>query len=365
MSEILISFSSIIGIADLFIGLFIIYSIINRIFKPTFFKGKFFSSILAIILLSLLVSGIENLIKGIENKPFLFFMTCLSIFILLIIVGFKFIKHRQYSVKQFDIMNGHTFERACADILKSNGFKNVEVTKGSGDFGVDILAEKNGIRYAVQCKRYSNKLDNTPIQEVIGGLAYYHCQKGIVMTNSYFTEPANTLAKVNNVELWDRDKLVKLAFNTNRKNKRNKTEFYKSQNSNHITPAISNERKKELYEFACNINRDYIKKELVEYLTDFLNETSEKIYFYYTEIKEYQIESIDSNFDLENKEVYYYYKLGQGTSFSKIKRTKTELIEYLNSKYIKTEINKERVGTIKIIVPFPERISNLLLNLYN
>ena len=116
--------------------------------------------------------------------------------------------NKKYSIKQLDNMDGHRFEYACADILRSNGFKNVKVTQGSGDFGVDIIASKNGLKYAVQCKCYSNKLNNKPIQEVIGGMAYYNCSKGAVMTNQYFTEPARELARVNNIELWDRDILI-------------------------------------------------------------------------------------------------------------------------------------------------------------
>lgn len=111
-------------------------------------------------------------------------------------------------------MDGHQFEYACADILKANGYKHVKVTRGSGDFGVDIIAEKDKGRYAIQCKRYNHKLDNTPIQEVVGGLAYYQCDKGAVMTNQYFTEPAKQLAQVNDIELLDRDTLSHMVDRT-------------------------------------------------------------------------------------------------------------------------------------------------------
>ncbi|WP_124098326.1 restriction endonuclease [Ruminococcus sp. Marseille-P6503] len=111
---------------------------------------------------------------------------------------------RLYTIEQLDLMGGHQFEYACADILRENGFKKVKVTKGSGDFGVDIIAEKDDCRYAIQCKRYSSNLGNKPIQEVVAGLAYYDCSKGAVMTNQYFTEHAKVLAKVNGVQLWDR-----------------------------------------------------------------------------------------------------------------------------------------------------------------
>ena len=52
----------------------------------------------------------------------------------------------------FDTLDGHSFEYFCAEILKYNGYSNIKVTSGSGDFGVDILCCKNGQKYAIQCK---------------------------------------------------------------------------------------------------------------------------------------------------------------------------------------------------------------------
>lgn len=138
---------------------------------------------------------------------------CAAVCVLVLLRIFGFIR-RKYTLKQLDGMEGHRFEYACADILKMNGFKNVKVTQGSGDYGVDIIAYKNGKKYAVQCKRYSHKLDNKPIQEVKAGLAYYNCDIGAVMTNQYFTEPAKELARINGVKLWDRNTLSKMLRKT-------------------------------------------------------------------------------------------------------------------------------------------------------
>ena len=106
-----------------------------------------------------------------------------------------------------DLMEGHEFERWCADLLKKSGFSNVSVTPGSGDQGVDVLAEKDGIRYAIQCKCYSSDLGNTPVQEVNTGKVFYRCQIGVVMTNRYFTNGAKEAASATGTLLWDRDKL--------------------------------------------------------------------------------------------------------------------------------------------------------------
>ena len=52
--------------------------------------------------------------------------------------------------KSYDRMDGHTFERYCAGLLRRNGFHHVEVTRGSGDQGIDILAWKHRKKYGIQ-----------------------------------------------------------------------------------------------------------------------------------------------------------------------------------------------------------------------
>ena len=44
------------------------------------------------------------------------------------------------------------YERFCSILLEHNGW-NVSLTKNSGDFGADIIANKNGHKMVVQCKQ--------------------------------------------------------------------------------------------------------------------------------------------------------------------------------------------------------------------
>lgn len=104
-----------------------------------------------------------------------------------------------------DEMEGHDFEYYCADLLRDNGFVEVEVTRGSGDFGVDILAEKDGVSYAVQCKCYDKPIGVKAVMEVYAGRDYYDRMVGAVMANQYFTQPAVDMAEKLNIMLWDRD----------------------------------------------------------------------------------------------------------------------------------------------------------------
>lgn len=107
----------------------------------------------------------------------------------------------------YDTMEGHEFEHFCAKLLKLNGYHNVEVTRGSGDQGIDILAEKDDIKYGIQCKCYSSDIGNKAVQEAFSGKSYYGCHVAVVLTNRHFTRSAKDLADSNHVLLWDREKL--------------------------------------------------------------------------------------------------------------------------------------------------------------
>lgn len=108
-------------------------------------------------------------------------------------------------IEDTDGMKGQAFEYWCATLLRMVGYEDVTVTPGSGDQGVDVVAVKEGFRYAIQCKRYSSKLGNTPVQEVYAGKEMYNCTVAMVMTNSYFTDGAILLANKTGVILLDRD----------------------------------------------------------------------------------------------------------------------------------------------------------------
>ena len=109
-----------------------------------------------------------------------------------------------------DDMEGHDFEYFCADLMKRRGFLDVEVTRGSGDYGADILAEKDGVTYAVQCKCYHGPIGVKAVQEAHAGRDYYDRMVGAVLTNQYFTAPAVEAAAKLKILLWDRGYLEQM-----------------------------------------------------------------------------------------------------------------------------------------------------------
>ena len=109
-------------------------------------------------------------------------------------------------------MSGTDFEHFCADLLRTNGYTNVRVTSGSGDHGIDIIAEKDDMKWAFQCKRWGweTRVGNDVIQKTFAGKAFYHCDIAVVITTSSFTRKAEEYARETGVLLWGQDKLYKL-----------------------------------------------------------------------------------------------------------------------------------------------------------
>lgn len=111
-------------------------------------------------------------------------------------------------LKEVDLMyNGHDFEHFFANLLQNINYQQANVTKASGDMGVDIIAVKDGIKYAIQCKRYNSKVDTSAVQQVLSGLEYYKCHIAVVITNNDYTKQAKNFAESTKTILWNRDDL--------------------------------------------------------------------------------------------------------------------------------------------------------------
>lgn len=112
----------------------------------------------------------------------------------------------QITIQKIDTLNGIEFENFLVDLFTNLGYK-VTTTKTTGDQGVDLIVIKNSQVTAIQAKCYNNSVGNGAVQEVIAGAKFYNADKGIVITNNYFTSSAKDLANKTGIILWDRDKL--------------------------------------------------------------------------------------------------------------------------------------------------------------
>ncbi|PGQ11979.1 endonuclease [Bacillus cereus] len=134
---------------------------------------------------------------------------------------------RQSSIDEIDQMNGLQFEKYLGSLYQSLGY-NAQVTKGSGDFGADLILENNDEKIIVQAKRYSNKVSIQAVQEIVAAKGFYNAENAWVVTNNYFTAPARKLADANDVLLIDRDLLIKLSAQVNQAKVSTRVERYNS-----------------------------------------------------------------------------------------------------------------------------------------
>ena len=104
----------------------------------------------------------------------------------------------------FDATNlpfdGHAFEKWVAEALIGFGWA-ATVTSGSGDQGIDVIAEKDGKKLGIQCKLYSSAIGNKAVQEAHAGKSYYGTDAVAVLSNASYTSSAKDLAKMTGVEL--------------------------------------------------------------------------------------------------------------------------------------------------------------------
>ena len=107
-------------------------------------------------------------------------------------------------------LTGEEFESYVALLLRDHYYRKIELTKGSGDQGVDILAERNGTTYAIQCKNYDGAVGNFAVQEAYAGAQFYDCDTAVVICPGTFTRGAVELAESTGVKLWDGRKLSRM-----------------------------------------------------------------------------------------------------------------------------------------------------------
>jgi restriction system protein len=105
-------------------------------------------------------------------------------------------------------MKGIDFEKYVCRLLEHQGYK-AKLTGGSGDFGVDIIAQRGDLKYAIQVKRHTSKVNRRAISDAVAGKGHYGCNAALVVTNSYFTKDAITFAQSTKCELVNRDTLAK------------------------------------------------------------------------------------------------------------------------------------------------------------
>jgi len=111
-----------------------------------------------------------------------------------------------------------------------------------------MMLQQGEHRIAVQAKRSESELNFTSVQRALDSLKKYHAQLAIVVTNNKFISSAKQLAKIKNVALIDRKKLLDLIELSN----------------------LPVNHKKDLILFSSKINQELIKQGIDKRSFEFL-----------------------------------------------------------------------------------------------
>lgn len=100
-------------------------------------------------------------------------------------------------------MTPDEYERLVAHLLATEGWE-VEVTAPGHDLGIDVLAERDGVRLGVQAKMFQQA--NRPVNAAIvmhtyGAAAYFDCDRAMVATDGRVLDEARRVADKLAVEL--------------------------------------------------------------------------------------------------------------------------------------------------------------------
>lgn len=143
-----------------------------------------------------------------ELERIAYFAWMIIVCILILRLTWKFLAYRRRATfKNIDTMGNLEFEHYVAMLLKNNGYHNVSLTE-KYDLGVDIIAEKDGVRWGVQVKHYSGLVKASAVRQVVTGLKLYGCDRAMVVTNGTYSTTAQKLAAGNECALIDRKSLA-------------------------------------------------------------------------------------------------------------------------------------------------------------
>lgn len=124
---------------------------------------------------------------------------------------------RNLNIDDVDRLDGNSFETFIALLFTKKGYLTQVTAKRQGDGGIDVVAVEGGKGLLIQCKTsISSSIGWDAVKEVVAGAVRYQARmpgvkfRRVAITNSRFNGAATEQALFNQVDLYDRDRLVAL-----------------------------------------------------------------------------------------------------------------------------------------------------------
>lgn len=115
---------------------------------------------------------------------------------------------RSEAADALDGMSWQQFERLVGAGFRLQGYRVVETGGGGADRGIDLVLNKDGEKYLVQCKQWrAFRVGVEVVRELYGVMAANGAAGGFVVTSGRFTDDARKFAEGRNVQLIDGTRL--------------------------------------------------------------------------------------------------------------------------------------------------------------
>lgn len=114
---------------------------------------------------------------------------------------------RKATLLELHRITPQAFERVVASILKRGGY-DVTLTPVTGDFGVDVVAVKQGVKTIVEVKQHSAPVGPAVVRGILGAMHRYQADLSMVVSLSGYTPAAQETARGAPVSLWGPEELL-------------------------------------------------------------------------------------------------------------------------------------------------------------
>ena len=117
----------------------------------------------------------------------------------------------RWSAALLGVLEWKRFEQVCAGLFERQGFVTKSATCGA-DGGIDIHLYRPPSDQPVafvQCKAWTKKVGVNVIRELRGVMTSEGVAEGIFVTSSRYSDDATKFAKANQIDLMDRNKVLK------------------------------------------------------------------------------------------------------------------------------------------------------------
>ena len=104
------------------------------------------------------------------------------------------------------------FELNVGDYFGEQGY-DVEVTRATADWGVDVFIQKDGKKGAVQVKNYGNcrtRISRKDIMELYGAMAFFDCDFAMLVYNGAMNEDAIKVASKLDIQCIYMDQVIEV-----------------------------------------------------------------------------------------------------------------------------------------------------------